>query len=274
MKRSAALLTALILLLIAPWARALEVFAGSAATAPLKGVIADYEALTGDKVELHTGGSGAMLSQIELTGRGDLYIAGSPDFMDLAVKRDLVDPGSEARPAYLVPAICVPKGNPRKIRTLADLARPGLKVAIGRPDTVCVGLYGIETLEKAGVAASVKPNIAVHAESCEKVAQLLSMGLVDAVLGWDVFAKWDPQHIEALPPEPGAVPRIAYIAGAVVKNSHDIVNSLRFLELMVSEQGQEHFRTEGYHTDIEAARKAAGTAAPAGGRYEIPKGWR
>jgi molybdate transport system substrate-binding protein len=48
-------------------------------------------------------------------------------------------------------AIVVPKGNPRRIATLADLARPGLVVALAAP-AVPAGRYAREAFAKAGVA--------------------------------------------------------------------------------------------------------------------------
>ena len=97
-------------------------------------------------------------------------------------------PETEARLIYLLPAINVPRGNPAGVRSLKDLARPGLRVGIARPDMVCVGVYAVEVLEKNGLAAAARPDIKIHVESCEKVAQLAALGMVDAVIGWSVFS--------------------------------------------------------------------------------------
>ena len=40
---------------------------------------------------------------------------------------------------------------------------------------------------KKGLLKDVGKNIVVNAESCEKIATLLSLKTVDAVIGWDVF---------------------------------------------------------------------------------------
>jgi molybdate transport system substrate-binding protein len=73
-------------------------------------------------VLLHFGGSGAMLSQLSLTGRGDLYLPGSSDFMLRAREQGKVEPETEVRLAYLLPALLVAKGNPKQLHGLADLA--------------------------------------------------------------------------------------------------------------------------------------------------------
>ncbi|HRP64282.1 MAG TPA: substrate-binding domain-containing protein, partial [Phycisphaerales bacterium] len=139
--------------------RRLILFVGSASQPPTELAAATFEQQTGAKLEVHFGGSGEMLSRMKLIERGDIYFPGSSDYLELAKREGLIDPQTETIVAYLVPAINVPKGNPANIQRLEDLARPGVRVAIARPDTVCVGLYAVELLEKTGLAERVRPNI-------------------------------------------------------------------------------------------------------------------
>src|SRR4030042_5786959 len=111
-----------------------------------------------------------MLSQMELSKSGDLYIPGSPDYMVKAEKKDVIDPPSVQKIAYLVPVIAVQHGNPKNIQSLADLAKPGIEVGIGNPAAVCVGLYAVEILDYNHLLADVSPNIVTQAESWEKKA--------------------------------------------------------------------------------------------------------
>ncbi len=126
----------------------LLVFAGAASKPPTEEAAKVFEKKTGIKVDLVFGGSGFVLSQMMLARKGDIYFPGSSDFMELAKKKGAVFPETERDVVYLVPAINVRKGNPKKIHTLRDLARPGLRVAIANPEGVCVGLYAVETIEK------------------------------------------------------------------------------------------------------------------------------
>ncbi|HOO42051.1 MAG TPA: molybdate ABC transporter substrate-binding protein [Syntrophales bacterium] len=155
--------------------RKITAFCGTASELPMEEAAKVFERKTGIKVELNWGGSGAVLSQLKLSRRGDLFIPGSPDYMTKAIKEGLVDPKTVKIIAYLIPAINVRKGNPLKIKGLADLARPGLRVAIGNPESVCVGLYGVEVLEKNGLLKAVEKNIVTHASSCAATASLLAM---------------------------------------------------------------------------------------------------
>ena len=252
----------------------IEVFAGSASKPAAEEAARRFEERTGIRVLLHFGGSGAVLSQMELARRGDVYFPGSSDFMEIAKRKGLVRPETEVRVAYLLPAINVARGNPKGIRALEDLARPGVRVGIARPETVCVGLYGVEVLERAGLAEKVRPNVASFAESCEKTAQMVALGLVDAVLGWDVFDDWNPKRIETIPYPPDRVTRIGYVPAAVSVFSKAPAEARALLELLVSEEAREVFRRHGYLTTLEEARRGARPDTPVGGEYALPERWR
>ncbi len=253
---------------------AIEVFAGSASKPAAVEAGERFRERTGVEVLWHFGGSGAVLSQMSLSGRGDVYFPGSSDFMALARDRGLVDPATEVRVAYLVPAISVARGNPLGIRSLEDLARPGLRVGMARPDTVCVGLYGVEALERAGLAGRVRPNVVNFAESCTKTAQMLSLGVVDAVLGWDVFEAWDPQRIETVRYPAKQVPRIGYIPAAVSTFTREPEAARAFLAFLAGPEGRAIFRRHGYRTTLAEARVGARPDTPVGGVYRLPDGWR
>ncbi len=247
------------------------VFAGSASQPPLEESAKAFEAKTGTPVTLHTGGSGAMLSQLRLTGLGDLYIPGSPDYLDKARTLGLID-GEPVVVAYLVPALLVAKGNPLKIAGLEDLDRQGLRVGLADPDGVCVGLYAVEILAANAMLDRVKPNLRGMVESCAKAASMIPLNLVDVVLGWREFALWNPRDMEAILLEPAEIPRLAYIPAALLKGADNPQGARTFMDFLRSEQGQAIFRKWGYRTDEEAARVFA-PRARIGGRYSLPEGW-
>jgi molybdate transport system substrate-binding protein len=251
----------------------LELFVGSATKPATEEVAKLFEDRYDVNVELHFGGSGAMLSQMKLTGHGDIYFPGSSDFMEKAKKEDLVLPDSERRVVYLIPAINVQKGNPKNIQSLEDLARPDVTVAIAEPETVCVGLYAAEILEKAGLSESIRPKIATYAESCSKTAQLVTLKTVDAVIGWRVFQYWNPDEVETIYLQPNQIPRIGYVPIAVGKSSKQSVLAQQFIDFVTSDVGQAVYAKWHYLTTEEEARKFAPDAT-VGGEWELPEGWR
>ena len=254
----------------------LLVFAGAASKPPTEEAVALYEKKTGTKVEVVFGGSGYVLSQMKLAKQGDIYFPGSSDYMELAKREGLVFPETEKIIVYLVPAINVQKGNPHKIRTLKDLTKPGLKVAIANPEGVCVGAYAVEIIEKEfspEEKSAFQKNLANYTGSCEKTATAISLKQVDAVIGWRVFEHWDPERIETVPLDPAQVQRIGYIPIAVSTFTQNRQAAQDFIDFLTSPAGQAVFSKYHYFATPEDAFKWLGTTKPVGGEYVIPPAW-
>ncbi len=258
------------------YGRDLMVFAGAASKPPTEEAARAFEKKTGVKVYLTFGGSGFVLSQMTLGKKGDIYFPGSSDYMELAKKKGLVFPETERNVVYLVPAINVQKGNPKGIKSLKDLARPGLRVAIANPEGVCVGLYAVEIIEKNVTPeekAALKRNLVNYTESCEKTATAVSLKAVDAVIGWGVFHYWDPDRIETIPLKKEQIPRIGYIPIAVSKFTADRALAQRFIDFILSEEGKAIFRKYHYFMSPEDAFAWIGERKPVGGEYGVPAEW-
>lgn len=257
-------------------AESLLVFAGAATQPPTTEAARAFEKKTGVKVDIAFGGSGYVLSQMKLARRGDLFLPGSSDYMEVAKRQGLVLPQTERILVYVVPAINVQKGNPHGIKGLKDLLKPGLRVAIANPEGVCVGAYAVEIFEKVLTPAEreqLKANIKNYTGSCEQTATAISLKLADAVIGWRVFQYWDPQRIEtiALPAE--QIPRIGYIPIAIAKYSKNPKLAQQFIDFLTGPEGQAIFAKYSYFADPESAFRWIGAVKPVGGEYVVPKEW-
>jgi molybdate transport system substrate-binding protein len=253
--------------------KTLTVFSGSASKPALEEAAKAFEQKTGIEVYLNFGGSGTMLSQMKLSRSGDLYIPGSPDYMVRAEEDNIVDPGTVKIVSYLVPAILVQPGNPKGIHKLSDLAKPGIEVGIANPEAVSVGLYAVEILDYNGLPEEVQKNVVTHAESYSKAAVLLVLKRVDAILGWRISSRWNPDKIEVVYLEPEQIPRLSYITGAISTFVQDKDSAQRFLDLLTSAEGKEIFTRWGYIVTEEEAREYAPYAA-IGGAYQLPETYR
>jgi len=252
--------------------RTLTAFCGSASKPAMEEAARAFEEKTGIEVYLNFSGSGTMLSQMKISKSGDLYIPGSPDYMVMAKRDGVVDHDSVKIVSYLVPAILVQGGNPKNIQELSDLANPGIEVGIGNPEAVCVGLYAYEVLEYNNLLAEVEPNIVTHAESCSKTASLVALKSVDAILGWRVFSRWN-DTIDVVYLRPEQIPRLSYIPGAISTFTEDREGAQKFLDFLVSPQGQEIFNKWGYiATEGEAGKFAP--IAEIGGEYKLPETYK
>jgi len=254
----------------------LLVFAGSASKPATEEAAKAFEKKSGIKVDLLFGGSGYVLSQMKLSHQGDLYFPGSSDYMQIAKAQGLVDPKSERIVVYLVPAINVPKGNPKHIHSLADLAKPGIKVAIANPEGVCLGDYAVEILEKNFTPEQkrqFRKNLVGYTGSCAKTANAVALGQADAVIGWRVFEYWNPERIETIPLKPNEIVRIGYIPIAISTFSRHPKLAQKFINFLTSQEGRAIFAKYHYFTSLKAAKSYIGAKKPVGGFYHPPKEW-
>ncbi len=250
----------------------LLIFAGSASKPVLEEINQNFENENKVRVEINFGGSGMILSQMKLARKGDIYIPGSSDFMEKAKTEKLVLPETEERIVYLIPSICVQKGNPKNINSLEDLANKDVKLGIGVPQTVCAGLYAVEIIEASGFKEKIKPLIVTNAESCEKTASLLVMKNVDAVFGWSVFENWLPDKIKSIPVDSKYLKRIGYIPAAVSVYCKNKELALKYIQYLKTPGVREIFGKNGYTTDENEIKKKY-PGVEIGGIYSIPEGW-
>jgi molybdate transport system substrate-binding protein len=258
-------------------AKEILVFAGSASKPATEEATKIFQEKTGITVKTVFGGSGFVLSQMKLSKKGDVYFPGSSDFMELAKREEQVLRESERVVVYLVPAINVQKGNPKRIRSLEDLTKEGTRVAIANPEMVCVGTYAVEIVEKNFTPLEkekFKKNLVNYTESCEKTATAISLKAVDAVVGWRVFQYWDPERIETILLSPEAISRVGYLPVAISKYTGDNTTAQKFIDFLLSDQGKAVFRKYHYLMDIQEARRFTKPDTPVGGEYLLPAGWK
>ncbi len=132
-----------------------NVFAAASLTASLTDIAAAFEkAHPGVQVALNFAGSSTLVAQIQNGAPADVFASADTANMDKLVNVNAID----AAPTVFTRnklMIVVPKGNPLRVKTLADLARPEVVVALGAPG-VPVGDYARQILTKAGIAVTPK----------------------------------------------------------------------------------------------------------------------
>ena len=140
---------------------ATRIFAAASLSAAFEELAKAFEEQSsGREIELHFAGSPTLALQIQEGAPADVFA--SADELNLQKVIDarltLTEPEVFARNRLVA---IVPRGNPRALRRLADLARSDLRVALCGPQ-VPAGRYARECLEKAGIelrSVSDEPNV-------------------------------------------------------------------------------------------------------------------
>jgi molybdate transport system substrate-binding protein len=228
----------------------LTAFVGAASKPPMQEAVTTFQKKYPNiTVQATYGGSGTLLNQMKLEQYGDLYIPGSDDFMDKAQEQKVVLPATRKIVAYLVPTICVQEGNPKKIKSLEDMTRPGITVGLAKPKAVCLGDVSEEIIRMAGLEEHMKANVVNYAQSCELTQQMIQLGEVDAIIGWDSFEAWAPNKID-LVKLPVKLIRVRNIPVAVSVYSKQQQEAKLFISFLTSTTGKAIFSKHGYAITI------------------------
>lgn len=231
----------------------LLVYAGAGFRLPIEEAARLYTERTGLAIEPTFAGSGCLLAQAELAGRGDVFIPGEEHYLDQARARALV--GESAPLAWLRPVLAVKKGNPLGVRALADLAHKDLRLGLGDPKAVAVGLAAERWLHadlSAEEITRLTARVRTRALNVNELGSQLTLGALDAVIVWDATLRLFPQ-LEAVPGADGQAHR-CLISGAVLATSRQPEEARAFLSFLSGPEGVRIFERNGYepHTPSPA----------------------
>lgn len=170
-------------------ARQLFVYCAAGMRHPLERIIENYQREYGGAIQVQYGGSNTLLSQIEVSRTGDLFLAGDDSYMQLARGKGLV---AEVIPLALMhPVIVIRKDARQKLTALGQLLEPGIRVACGNPDAAAIGKVTRALLEQSGHWSRLERQIrdaGVFKPTVNEVANDVKLGAVDAGIVWDATA--------------------------------------------------------------------------------------
>lgn len=208
----------------------------------------EFEKEEGIKVRYNYAGAGQLLTQMELTREGDIFIPGGrPTFNKAKEKGFIVD---EHFVAYHIPVIGVPKGNPANITCLEDLAKQGIRVALGDPNAVPIGKAAVKILKKNGIYEDVKKNVVSWEVEEPIVVKDVMMRTVDAGIFWRAsllasLTRMKEIDIIEIPKEKND---IKIVPIGVLTFSGDKESARKYVDFHLSEKGKAIWESESYVT--------------------------
>ena len=218
----------------------LTVYAAASLTATFEQIAKDFEAThDGVDVRLSFGGSSDLVTQIQNGARADVFASADTATMQELVDDDLTagDPRDFATNTL---EIAVPPGNPAGVRTLQDLAKPGLKLVVCAPAVPC-GAAAQQVEQQSGV--SLRP--VSEEQSVTDVLAKVTSGEADAGLVYVTDVKTAGDKVEGIPfPESRSVVNTYPIA--TVQGSDQQQLAEQFVRAVTDESGQRVLRAAGF----------------------------
>jgi molybdate transport system substrate-binding protein len=174
---------ALAVLLLSPLARAEEVQVAVAAnfTAPMKAIVAEFEKLTGHKAQLSFGATGKFYAQIKNGAPFQVFLSADDETPAKLEQEGLAEAGS--RFTYAVGTLALWSARPDFVDAKGEVLSRGAfaHLALANPKLAPYGAAAMETLEKLGLAASLRAKF-VQGENIAQTHQFVVSG--NAELGF------------------------------------------------------------------------------------------
>jgi molybdate transport system substrate-binding protein len=193
----------------------------------------------GTDIEFSFAGSSDLVTQLTQGAAADVFASADTNNMDKASQAGLLT-GAPVDFASNTLTIVVAPGNPKKITSFKDLARPGLLIAVCAPQVPC-GSAARRVEQATGVAL----NPVTEESKVTDVLTKVTSGQADAGLVYVTDAQGAGDTVTAVvfPESAGAV-NVYPIA--VLKQAENAELARRFVEIVTGEAGREVLDAAGF----------------------------
>ena len=216
------------------------VFAAASLTESFQKIGREFEAANpGSKVTFNFAGSSALATQINQGAPADVFASAAPANM-----KTVTDEGNaDGAPTTFVKnqlVLAVPKDNPAGVKGLADLTKPGVKVALCAEQVPCGA-----AAQKALSAADVKVTPVTLEQDVKQGLAKVKLGEVDAALvyrtdlrsaGSDVDGVEFPESADAINDYPIVV----------LKEAPNKAGAQAFIDYVLSQKGESALTQAGF----------------------------
>ncbi len=241
------------------WAEKPEIvlFSGSMLRPAIENTIEAFEEREGITITTVYNGCGILVSQMKSGEWPDAYFSCDVTFLDMV--QDEFEPGSLVSANELV--ILVPKGNPKNLHSLEDLARPGLKLGLSHPEKSALGFLTKRLLESEGLYQAIidAGNLTADSATGDFLVNQMRLGSLDGAIVYRSNALANPSTLDDCEVigigRPKAVAEQPF-AVSIRSPHHHLMN--RFLNACVSGEGREAFLQHGFRWEWDRASAVAG----------------
>ncbi|WP_238007172.1 molybdate ABC transporter substrate-binding protein [Dactylosporangium sp. AC04546] len=217
-----------------------NVFAAASLTESFTKIGKDFEAANpGTTVKFNFAGSSALATQINQGAPADVFASAAPANM-----KTVTDAGNgDGTPTTFVKnqlVIAVPKGNPKGVKGLSDLTKPGVKVALCAEQVPCGA-----AAKKALDAASVKLTPVTLEQDVKAALAKVKLGEVDAALVYRTDAKVAASDVDGIefPESAGAINDYPIVA---LKGAKNAAGAKAFVAYVLSDKGKAVLTEAGF----------------------------
>ncbi len=158
----------------------LDIYCGAGMTAPFTEISDLFMEETGCDMNVTYANAAQIQTQIQTTGEGDMFIAGSKE--EVKPVEESVSKSIEL--VKHIPVLAVPSANPKQITSIADLADAQV-VIVGDPESTPIGKIAKKVLSDAGLWDSLmSAGVITTTTTAPQIGTALANGEGDAGIVW------------------------------------------------------------------------------------------
>ncbi len=214
-------------------------------------------------IRFNLAGSQQLATQLEHGAKADVFASADQRWMDVAIEKGRID-GAPRTFVHNRLAVIVPASNPAKLQTLANLARPGIKLILAA-DSVPIGRYSQVLLANLSQRLECGPdfgaktlaNVVSREDNVKAIVSKVALAEADAgiVYGSDITpTNRDRLRSLEIPADANV---LASYPIAVVQGSDQLEQARAFCDFVCSPAGQAIFARHGFTPIANAATPAA-----------------
>jgi molybdate transport system substrate-binding protein len=225
-------------------AETVTVFAAASLQGPVDQIAADWQAATGNTVQISYAGTAQLARQLQAGAPADVFLSASQDWMTAVADEGLLV-GDGIRPIAGNTLVLIGHGVVRPTTVPEALAGLGDgKLAMALVDSVPAGQYGKEALQNLGLWDAVEPQV-VQADNVRAAFALVATGEAPLGIVYLTDARADRDRrvtIVARFPADSHAP-IVY-EGALTATANG--SAAGFLDALTAPEGQQAFAMAGF----------------------------
>ena len=226
------------------WAETPELvfYSGAMNRVAIEETLKRFQAREGVRITTVFNGCGILVGQMKAGGRPDAYLTCDKSFVPPVADLFPAEPVEMSDSAIV---LLVPKGNPKNLRTLADLAPPGLRIGLANPEQSTLGALTKRLLEQGRILDPVMKNVVAQTPTADMLVNQIRTGSLDATVVYVSNTTKVREQLDVIPLQGAGT--VAVQTFSVGLGSPRKQLAARLLSALQSDESRTRYEAAGFH---------------------------
>jgi len=210
--------------------------------------IREFQQREGCEIDVVYAGCGTLVGKMQTGEQGlpDIFMTCDASYLDMAQEKMGNPFGPDLKVSSTRIVMLVAKGNPLGIRSLADLAKRGLRVGTTDPKASTLGALSHELCRETGQFDAIQQNIAMMADTAHTLVQTMEAGRkLDVALVYEANIRHMKDRFATVPLQPKRALAVQNVAASKTTPYPRLAK--RLMEHLTSQTSRRRFEQLGFN---------------------------